>query len=280
MPAAEDKSGKDKNRYRRDGKNAMTDKNIKKTQRKSALPREDLQLYRLFAIIGAAIIGFAGLNLINESKLLTFLLKGGRWGALVLLVLSIAWPIYIRCIRKIDESGKVFTSVGVSYFLIPVFLMLVTYPTFSNANVKYQVAFAGISIFAVIYNVFKREFKNISALTFVCAALLYYVHATTYNWLEDVIGIAAKILIFIIPAAVIFLLVCAFVSKNGSVKISGREIYRLPSKFAGTLALIMCVFFLLAGLLLLLVPQTYLYIMISLLALYVIIGIVCTIRLI
>ena len=50
----------------------MTDKNIKKTQRKSALPREDLQLYRLFAIIGAAIIGFAGLNLINESKLLTF----------------------------------------------------------------------------------------------------------------------------------------------------------------------------------------------------------------
>ena len=77
--------------------------------------------------------------------------------------------------------------------------MLVTYPTFSNANVKYQVAFAGISIFAVIYNVFKREFKNISALTFVCAALLYYVHATTYNWLGGRHWHCRQNLDFIIP---------------------------------------------------------------------------------
>ena len=258
----------------------MTDKNIKKTQNNTALPREDVQLYRLFAIFGAAIIGFAGLRLLNESKLLSFLLQGGIWGALVLLILSIAWPIYIRCVRKIDESGKVFTSVGVAYFLIPVFLMLVTYPVFNNANVKYQVAFAGISIFAVIYNIFKREFKNISALTFVCAALLYYVHATTYNWLENAIAIAAKILIFVIPAAVIILLVCSLMSKNGSVKMSGREIYRLPSKFAGILTLILCAFFIAAGLILLFVPEAFLYIMVSLLALYIIIGIVCTIRLI
>jgi membrane protein len=258
----------------------MTDKNMKKSQKNSALPKEDIQLYRLFAIFGAAILGFAALNLVNESKLLGFLLRGGIWGALVLLLLAIAWPIYIRCIRKIDESGKIFTSVGVSYFLIPVFLMLVAYPTLNNANVKYQVAFAGISIFAVIYNVFKREFKNITALTFVCAALLYYVHAATYNWLEDAIAFVSKILIFLIPAAVVLLLVSAFRSKNGSVKISGHEIYRLPSRFAGILALILCVFFLLAGVLLLLVPESYLYIMVSLLALYVIVGIVCTIRLI
>lgn len=257
----------------------MTDKNVKKTPKNSVLPKEDIQLYRLFAIFGAAIIGFAGLRLINESKLLRFL-KIGRWFALALLVLVIAWVVYIRCIRKIDESGKVFTSVGVSYFLIPILLILITYPTFNNANVKYQVAFAGISIFAVIYNIFKREFKNISALTFVCAALLYYVHATTYNWLENAISAASKVLIFLIPAAVMALLICAFRSKNGSVKISGREIYKLPSKFAGVLALIMCVFFLVAGVLLLAVPASYLYIMISLLALYVIIGIVCTIRLI
>ena len=160
----------------------MTDKNVKKTQKNSVLPKEDIQLYRLFAIFGAAIIGFAGLRLINESKLLRFL-KIGKWFALALLVLVIAWVVYIRCIKKIDESGKIFTSVGVSYFLIPVLLILVTYPTFNNANVKYQVAFAGVSLFAVIYNIFKREFKNISALTFVCAAFLYYIHATTYNWL-------------------------------------------------------------------------------------------------
>ena len=55
----------------------MTDKNVKKTQKNSVLPKEDIQLYRLFAIFGAAIIGFAGLRLINESKLLRFL-KIGR----------------------------------------------------------------------------------------------------------------------------------------------------------------------------------------------------------
>lgn len=257
----------------------MTDKNIKKSQKNATLPKEDVQLYRLFAIFGAAIIGFAGLRLINESKLLHFL-NVGKWFALALLILVIAWVVYIRCIKKIDESGKVFTSVGVSYFLIPILLMLITYPTFNNANVKYQVAFAGISIFAVIYVVFKREFKNISALAFVCAALLYYVHATTYNWLEKAIGAVSKALIFLIPVAVMILLVGAFKSKSGSVKISGREIYKLPSKFAGILAMIMCIFFIVAGVLLLVIPATYLYIMISLLALYVIIGIVCTIRLI
>lgn len=101
----------------------MTDKNVKKTPKNSVLPKEDIQLYRLFAIFGAAIIGFAGLRLINESKLLRFL-KIGRWFALALLVLVIAWVVYIRCIRKIDESGKVFTSVGVSYFLIPILLYI------------------------------------------------------------------------------------------------------------------------------------------------------------
>jgi len=257
----------------------MTDKNVKKSQKNSVLPKEDIQLYRLFAIFGAAIVGFAGLRLINESKLLHFLTIG-KWIALALLVLVIAWVVYIRCVRKIDESGKIFTSVGVSYFLIPILLMLVTYPTFNNANVKYQVAFAGISIFAVIYNIFKREFKNISALSFVCAALLYYVHATTYNWLENAIGVVSKVLVFLIPAAVMALLICAFRSKSGSVKISGQEIYKLPSKFAGILAIIMCLFFIAAGILLLLIPASYLYIMISLLAIYVIIGIVCTIRLI
>lgn len=268
-----------KNIHRRDWNHIMTDKNMKKNQKLSAMPKEDVQLYRLFAVFGAAIIGFAGLRLVNESKLLR-VLAWGRWVALALLAAAIGWVVYVHFVKRIDESGKVFTSVGVSYFLIPILFMLVMYPSFEKANMKFQIAFAGISLFAVIYNIFKREFKNISALTFVCAVCLYYVHTVTYDLPETIFAYLCKGLSFVLPLAVIALLICAFRAKNGVVKVAGREIYKLESRFGGILTLILCILFLVASVLLFLVPSSFVYVMISLLVLYVVVGIVCTIRLI
>ena len=93
----------------------MTDKNMKKSQKNSALPKEDIQLYRLFAIFGAAILGFAALNLVNESKLLGFLLRGGIWG----LLFCSSLPLHGRFISAVfGKSTKAERFLQVSAFLI------------------------------------------------------------------------------------------------------------------------------------------------------------------
>ena len=138
----------------------MTDKKIKNNQNPEVMSAEDIQLYRLFMIFGAAILGFAGLRLIPERIFSRLLSGAGQWIALAIFVLATAAYIYFRFIKKINEDGKLITSTGIAYFLLPVLFMLATYSSFDKAIFKFQLFFALLSIFAVIYNIYKREFKN------------------------------------------------------------------------------------------------------------------------
>ncbi len=244
---------------------------------------EDVQLYRLFMIFAAAILGFAGLRLIPE-KTLYAVLGVGQWIALALLIVATAAYIYIRCIKKLDESNKVITSSGVAYFVLPVLFMIATYNAFDKANFKFQLFFALLSIFAVIYNIYKREFKNITAITFVCAIGLYYaahpVYSVAYHWVEIAVAALSEAVMIALPVFAIALLICALLNKNGVVRFKGHKVYELPSRFGGILALIMSAVLLLAAIILMIVPMLFTYVMISVLVCYVVLGIVCTIRLI
>ena len=261
----------------------MTDKKIKNKQNAEVMSQEDIQLYRLFMIFGAAILGFAGLRLIPDH-IFSRVLGIGQWIALALLVIATAAYIYIRCIKKVNESGKLITSTGIAYFVLPVLFMLATYRSFSNANFKFQLFFALLSIFAVIYNIYRREFKNITAITFISAIGLYYaahsVFTSAYNWVEIAVAALAEALMVALPVFAIAILICAMTSKNGIVRFKGHKVYEIPSKFAGVLGLVMCVVLLVAAAVLMILPLAFTYVMIALLICYVVVGIVCTIRLI
>lgn len=259
----------------------MTDKKIKNQKNTTAIPQEDIQLYRLFLIFGVAILGFAGLRRIPEAEgAFLKILEIGQWIALALLVVSIAAFVYIRFVKKIDESGKVITSTGVAYFLFPILFMLSAYRYFENANAKFQLLFALIAIFAVIYNIFRREFKNITAITFICAIGLYYAATPVYDVVEKIFSAVAQAVMVALPAFVIALLICAFSQKNGVVRFKNHKIYELPSKFGGILGLIISSALFISALILLFVPVAFTYVMVTLLAIYVVFGIICTIRLI
>lgn len=262
----------------------MTDKKIKNKQNPEAMSAEDIQLYRLFMIFGAAILGFAGLRLTPERVFSRMLSGVGQWIALALFIVATAAYIYIRCIKKVNESGKVITSTGVAYFLLPALFMLAAYSSFDKANFKFQLFFALLSIFAVIYNIYKREFKNITALTFICAIGLYYaanpVYSVAYSWIEIAVAALSEALMIACPVFVIALLICALTHKNGVVSFKGHKVYTLPSKFGGIIGLVMSALLLLAAIVLMIVPVAFTYVMISVLVGYVVVGIVCTIRLI
>ena len=261
----------------------MTDKKIKNKQNAEVMSQEDIQLYRLFMIFGVAILGFAGLRLIPEH-VFSRMLGVGRWIALALLVIATAAYVYVRFIKKVNESGKLITSTGIAYFLLPILFMLTTYRSFDKANFKFQLFFALLSIFAVIYNIYRREFKNITALAFVCAVGLYYaahpVYSAAYSWIEIAVAAVSEALMIAFPVFAIVLLICAMMNKKGVVRFKGHTVYELPGKFAGILGIVMSAVLLIGAAVLMVLPLAFTYVMIAILVCYVVIGIVCTIRLI
>ncbi|MBQ9748936.1 MAG: hypothetical protein IJV98_09145 [Clostridia bacterium] len=245
----------------------MNEKNKKNTNVDVKHTAEDIQLYRLFCIFGAAILGFALFRMVPYN-VFSRVLGIGQWVALGLLVLVIGGYLFVRLVRKPDESGRIVTSTGLAYFLIPVLLMLACYRTMSDPGFKCQVAFGFVALFAAIYNIFKQDFSRISAVTFLSIISLYYASTATYNWLENIFAVAAKIAIFLIPALMIAKILL------------DRRAKKDVSRFDMVLTLAMCAFLLACAVLVLIVPSIFLYAMITILVVYVIVGIVCTIRLI
>ena len=121
----------------------------------------------------------------------------------------------------------------------------------------------------------------ISAITFICAGCLYYIQANTYDfWLENILSYLSMALAYVIPLAVAVVVLLAMRSKEGIVSVGAHQIYKLSSKFGGWITLVMCVILILSAALVMILPAIFSALMIALLIIYVIIGIVCTIKLI
>ncbi len=249
----------------------MNEKNTKNKKNDVRMTAEDIQLYRLFCIFGVAILGFAALRLISYGTFFN-ILGVGRWIALALLILTIGGYIYLRFVKKIDESEKVITSTGVAYFLIPIFFLLASFRAMEQPMFKCQVAFGFVALFATIYNIYKKEFRTISAVTFISLMALYYASTPLYSWLEKTLNVVSKGVIFLLPIAMILLALPTVRAKLG--------LSNMSDKFHMWLSIIMYAVILVCALVVMIVPALFLYMMIALLAVYVVVGIVCTIRLI
>ena len=175
-------------------------------------------------------------------------------------------------VKKPDESGRVITSTGVAYFILPVLLLLVMFRSMEQPAFKCQVAFGFIALFAAIYNIFKNEFRAISAVTFLSIMALYYASTPLYSWLEITFNVISKGLVFLLPVALIIMVVLA--------KCSKKENKLFADKFGAILTIIMCAVLLVCAIVTLIVPSAFLYIMFAIFAVYIVFGIVCTIRLI
>ncbi len=245
----------------------------KVNQNNTNLSADDIQLYRLFCIFGAAILGFAAFRLITPATFNKLLYPVGQWVALALLVVAIGVFVYLRFVKKINELGHIVTVTGIAYFVIPVLFLLAVYLKLDYPEYKCQVLFGFISLFAAIYNIFKREFRVVSAVTFLSMAALYYASTSVYNSaLEIVFHYISLGTMFLIPAAMLILLLLP--------KHPKKLLELVPDKAGTWITAAVCGALLVAALIVLLVPAIFLYVMISMLVIYVVIGIVCTIRLI
>ncbi|MBQ3490093.1 MAG: hypothetical protein IJA86_05860 [Clostridia bacterium] len=258
----------------------MKQKN-KKQQNDVSVSAEDIQLYRLYLLFGISIVGFSAFHFLPKKFFYAF--QGvGTWIMTVLLLFVLGAFIYIRLYIKPDESKKIVTSSGIAYFAIPVLYMLAFYGHFVNAGLKFQIAFAILSVYSIIYNIYKPNFRNLTAIVLVTLAGLYYianpVEFLSYRWMEFIFAAVIKVLAVALPSVSLILSVAALTHKDGIIRVRRHVLYEMRDKYVGIASLVLSVVLLAAVAVLFFAPSLFVYVIITVAALYVGTGILCTVR--
>ena len=242
---------------------------------------QDIQLYRLYLLFTVALIGFSVFRFLPANFFYAF--KGvGTWIMTVLLLFVLGAYIYIRRYIKPDESKKVITTAGIAYFVIPVLFMFAFYGYFSGANLKFQIAFALIAVYSIIYNIYRTNFRILTAVVFISVVGLYYVanpaEFLTYRWMEFVFSAVAVTLAIALSSAFVLFSAFALAHKKGTLRVRQHVIFEIRDKCVGIASLILCALILAVAVLLFFAPSLFLYAIIAVLAFYVGVGILCTVR--
>lgn len=270
-------------KYNPPGNGTEMTKTSTKPENRPSIPKEDAALYRLFAIIAFAVAGFAWLIAIGKHEGKYFDLFASVWfkaGMLVLFAASAA-VIVLSLLGRIKNNGSIFSLAGICAVAAPVFLIFASYTEMTNANIKSKILFIAVIFIAFIANVYPKNHARFSAAVMVCAASMYYLGhywAKFSGRLFDQLAKAASYpAAFIIPAA---LLVILFIAKKngGTFKVKGKKLFSINDKtvFWGmvTISAAAIVF----SAIILILPISFLPLMIAFGAIYIVLGIICTIK--
>ena len=247
-------------------------KNNKKRNQTSELAINRLML--LFCASIAAILGMVYLNNIDMHTEAQFVVNVLPYFTIitgVLLLAAAAFFIYKK-IKKQDDSKKVFSS-GVLLFiaacLFGFFASFKLVKATPNALTVMIGAVIAVTAICFIYYLYNRDFFNYAVMTAV-GAVLMYLGKEPFNFAADTIGSVAKLLAFLMPVAVIVLLV---LNKAGKLNFMPRDHKYYP-------------FFIGAGVMLgtmivsLFAPALFIYLFLAFLAVFLVITIAYTVRMI
>lgn len=245
------------------------------------LAEQDIQLYRLYLLFAVALVGFSAFRFLPANFFYAF--HGvGTWIVTVLLLFVLGAFIYVRRYLKPDESKKVITTSGIAYFLIPTLFMFAFYGYFSNASLKFQIIFAMLSVYSIIYNIYRNQFRILTAVVFISFIGLYYiahpVEFLSYRWMEFVFATVLQVITVALLTVYVVLCATSLKHKNGTVRVHNRVIYKMHDKCIGVFSLILAAVLLASAVLLFFAPSTFVYTIIAVAALYVCVGILCTVR--
>jgi len=247
-------------------------KNTKKRNQTSELAINRLML--LFCAAIFATLGMVYLNNIDihtEAHFVEYVLPTCTIVTGVLLLAALAFFIYKR-VRRQDDSKKVFSS-GVLLFiaacLFGFFASFKLIKSTPNALTVMIGAVVVVTAICFIYYLYNRDFFNYAVMTAV-GAVLMYLGKEPFDFVGDTLGSVAKLLAILMPIAVIVLLV---LNKAGKLNFMNPG-YKYYPFFTG------------AGIMLgtmlvsLFAPALFIYLFMAFLAVFLIITIAYTVRMI
>lgn len=260
----------------------MTMKRNDKTMKNNSIPKEDISLYRLFAIIIFAIIGFIGLGYVGNNE--GFLINYGfarPWCIALMSVLFVASAVtaVILHSKKIGAQA-IFPLFGILSIAAPVFFVFALFSEMSSPSVKARVAFLIIVFIAFVKNIYPMSYYRALYVFSACGVSLYYLSTSAKSayLLDYALKILSYPVAFLLPIAVIVMFITA--KKNGgSFRLFGKSVLRLSNttRFIGMITVMAIA--VIAAALIILIPSLFIISIIVYLASFLVFGIICTIQL-
>ena len=257
---------------------AMKSSNVEKTP---SVSREDAALYRLFAVLGFAILCFAGLVLIGKNE-------GRCWGVLAswwfktLMYLLFAASVVFAVLDKIGKftvKNSVFSLGGACAFLAPVFLMFAFYTHMTDANLKLKIALIAIVFVTFIFNVAPKNYGIFTTICLVCAAGLYYLATSKGYFNSKTVDLAFKMLSY--PVVIIVPVLCAVMllmakKNHGVFKLGKRKLFKVNDVSSVIPMVVMMGVAVVCAVTLMIFPAILLPVIIAYGVVFVAVGIICT----
>lgn len=263
--------------------------NLTKEERKL----EDVSTYRLLVLVMVAIIGFALIGVLNANAVklegwffvdnLPFISVKGFMLILagILAVLSIAFYVFRHVVKKIDESASVITSFGIMAFFVILFVGFFFFRYFSSAATKMEIFFLLAIVLSFFYTLCSRKFFYESLFAAICGVTIAYIGSSaSFRGVESVFRIAVEVIGF--AAAALALITFAVLTAKKKIVIGNKTILKLSdfTKLDILFWVICSVISLLFAALSILIPGFLVFGLIGFFALYLVFGILCTIKII
>ncbi|MDD6799722.1 MAG: hypothetical protein PUE85_04815 [Firmicutes bacterium] len=201
-------------------------KNRKKRDEKT----EELLVNRLMLLFVAAIVAVVALLAIKKNGMFamaSFIMNVLPWAILIsgLLLAGAAALFIYRRVKHIDDSMKVFSSGVLLFVAAMLFLLFSTYEFVNRTSDGFSVTIAAIIIVTAlcfIFSFYSRDFFRYSLFTAVGAALLYYSRGSV-DFASGASRAVVTVLAALLAAAVIvFMLVLR--SNGGKISLGGKTI--------------------------------------------------------
>lgn len=247
-----------------------------------AQARNDVVVNRMMIMFVLTTIAVVGLLLIKrgtsfERRFVLNMLIYFQIASGILFAAAIIFFIF-RCVKKIDDNLWIFSSRTLAVITGVIFFAFMLYTKIGNNRVVIGVIVALIISF--IYSFYQRDYFWYTLFTALITVMLFVMKSPVYGvWWSDIFVYVSKILIFAVPVivGVLFIIVKY---KKGNIKIGKKNItvmkpsyWYLPF-FTGAGTAVVC------GALGLIFDALTIYAAVGFLGIYLIFGILYTIKMI
>ena len=254
-----------------------------KNEINSKISKEDAALYRLFAIIGFAIVGFTGLVIVGNNEGKCWDTFSAWWFKALMLALFAACiaAAVLSYLGKIKWKSSVFSIEGIGAFFAPIFFLLAVYTNMASSNSKAKIAFVAIVFIAFICNIYPIGYSIFSASMTLCGMFMYYLSKNKGDFNGKLFDKALKIvsypMAFILPLALIAVLLIAK-RNGGNFKLGKKTIFSVKDKaIFNSMLVILCAAVIFSAAVLIF-HAAFVPAIIALGVIYITVGIICTIK--
>lgn len=251
----------------------MVNVETKDTKIKKSLPKNDITFYRLVVLFVYAIVAIIGINLIRENEVACRKVFSSIYFIIGMAILFVAC-IFVIIMKYF--ANKVIRLNSIAKVLAPLFFMMSIYTNINNANYKTEIVIIATIVLAFVLIVYPKNYFSVSLVVAIEYFSIYCITNSSSKLIDQIFYYIAYPASIIAPCLVILVLI---LGKNKKELKIGKSVIEIGNnKLVNIAALVLMILCIIAALLVIFLPVTFGVVSIALLAVFILIGVICTIK--